>query len=641
MIQRRVFRWVGLFLGLILLSAHAVGAQETADGRLRITRVDTADFPTVQLNLIATDGQSQRLTDPAGLTLREAGVPVTDFTLADVPAGLDVIFVLDANAAMFSVDDNGSQTRLSKATASLIRFATQYMSLEEQDHVSVVIPAGVSGSEFLVQDETRPGDLSDAIEAYAPEILPNVAPLPDLLSLALTQAATYAAAGSERFPAIVLLSDGAESDWGAAIDTVAAEAQAGQIPVLVLVLGARVDETELANVTRLTSPTLGSALHMPNAPDADPLFGQLQANASQTQLAYQSPQTESGEYELQVGLGALQAEATLSLELISPEIVIRWDEASIRRAGMQPNTPLADLQPAVQTLEAQITWPGQPLELAEVVVLVDGEAQRPLSPPVVDTTGRLRLDWDISGLDEGSYSLAIRVTDSTGRETASEPVTVAVTVTRPAAPTATPSPPTPTPAPELSPALSVLERNPTWLFGLGLLGLFVLLLGLLLTLRRRRSRPGVTSEPSLAELLEEQGLSPLPAGVADSGQGPCLVVLQNGPEHSNPIPLLGDNISIGRDPKLVQVPLADQSVSRLHARIRLRKGEYWLYDEGSASGTYLNFNRLGLAPHILQEGDVVHIGRVQLRFQMTRPGGPVDVAPPPAGGQPDADWPET
>ena len=640
MIQRRVFRWVGLFLVISLLFAHAVGAQEAADGRLRITGVDAADFPTVRLNLIATDGQSQRLADPAGLTLREAGVPVTDFTLADVPAGLDVIFVLDANAAMFSVDDNGSQTRLSKATASLIRFATQYMSLEEQDHVSVVVPAGVSGSEFLVQDETRPGDLSDAIEAYAPDILPNTAPLPDLLSLALTQAATYAAAGSERFPAIVLLTDGAESDWGAAIDEIAAEAQAGQVPILALILGARVDETELANVTRLTGPTLGSALHMPNAPDADPLFGQLQANASQTQLAYQSPQTESGEYALQVGLGALQAEATLSLELISPEIVIRWDEASIRRAGMQANTPLADLQPTVQTLEAQITWPGQPLELAEVVVLVDGEAQRPLSPPVVDTTGRLRLDWDISGLDEGSYSLAIQVTDSTGRETASEPVTVTVTVTRPAAPTAIPSPPTPTSVPDLPPALSVLERNPTWLFGLGLLGLFVLLLGVLLTLRRR-PRPGAAPEPSLAELLEERGLSPLPAGVADSGQGPCLVVLQNGPEHSKPIPLLGDNISIGRDPKLVQVPLADQSVSRLHARIRLRKGEYWLYDEGSASGTYLNFNRLGLAPHILQEGDVVHIGRVQLRFQMTRPGGPGDAAPPPAGTPPGVDWPET
>lgn len=178
MIQRRVFRWVGLFLVISLLFAHAVGAQEAADGRLRITGVDAADFPTVRLNLIATDGQSQRLADPAGLTLREAGVPVTDFTLADVPAGLDVIFVLDANAAMFSVDDNGSQTRLSKATASLIRFATQYMSLEEQDHVSVVVPAGVSGSEFLVQDETRPGDLSDAIEAYAPDILPNTAPCP-------------------------------------------------------------------------------------------------------------------------------------------------------------------------------------------------------------------------------------------------------------------------------------------------------------------------------------------------------------------------------------------------------------------------------------------------------------------------------
>ena len=60
--------------------------------------------------------------------------------------------------------------------------------------------------------------------------------------------------------------------------------------------------------------------------------------------------------------------------------------------------------------------------------------------------------------------------------------------------------------------------------------------------------------------------------------------------------------------------LDNKSVGRLHARIRWRDGRYWLYDEGSASGTTLNFERLGLAPHPLQDGDQIQMGRLRLRF---------------------------
>jgi predicted component of type VI protein secretion system len=47
------------------------------------------------------------------------------------------------------------------------------------------------------------------------------------------------------------------------------------------------------------------------------------------------------------------------------------------------------------------------------------------------------------------------------------------------------------------------------------------------------------------------------------------------------------------------------------------EGVYRLYDEGSASGTYLNYEQLELAPQELADDDVIHIGRVQLRFHVT------------------------
>ena len=75
-------------------------------------------------------------------------------------------------------------------------------------------------------------------------------------------------------------------------------------------------------------------------------------------------------------------------------------------------------------------------------------------------------------------------------------------------------------------------------------------------------------------------------------------------------------MAIGRDLEVAQIVFGDSSVARLHARIRRRNGRYWLYDEGSASGTFLNHDGLGLSPRQLQDGDEIRLGRVLLRFQL-------------------------
>jgi predicted component of type VI protein secretion system len=70
---------------------------------------------------------------------------------------------------------------------------------------------------------------------------------------------------------------------------------------------------------------------------------------------------------------------------------------------------------------------------------------------------------------------------------------------------------------------------------------------------------------------------------------------------------------------VAQIVLDQPGVARLHARIRRRDGRYWLYDEGSASGTTLNFERLGLAPRELRAGDQIQIGRLRFRFVLDLP----------------------
>jgi len=86
------------------------------------------------------------------------------------------------------------------------------------------------------------------------------------------------------------------------------------------------------------------------------------------------------------------------------------------------------------------------------------------------------------------------------------------------------------------------------------------------------------------------------------------------------IELAAADVTLGSDAEAVDIIIDAPGVSRLHARIRRTAAEeYWLYDEGSAAGTFLNYERLALAPKLLQHNDVVQLGQVTLRFRLELP----------------------
>ena len=121
---------------------------------------------------------------------------------------------------------------------------------------------------------------------------------------------------------------------------------------------------------------------------------------------------------------------------------------------------------------------------------------------------------------------------------------------------------------------------------------------------------------------EASAAAALAGEIAQSSAEPALIAMLEPLHDSSPEPLFIDdeNTTIGSQAQSVQIQLSDASVGRLHARIR-RQGDnnYWLFDEGSAEGTYLNYERLGLAPRELTDGDVLQFGKVAFRFRL-RPG---------------------
>ena len=91
--------------------------------------------------------------------------------------------------------------------------------------------------------------------------------------------------------------------------------------------------------------------------------------------------------------------------------------------------------------------------------------------------------------------------------------------------------------------------------------------------------------------------------------------------------LLGSVISIGRDPA-ADISLRDPAVSGTHAQIAELDGRLYLRDLGSRNGTYAN-RRLVSEPHLLQDGDVIHVGDTDLTFHPdeTRPAAPRSGSP--------------
>ena len=90
----------------------------------------------------------------------------------------------------------------------------------------------------------------------------------------------------------------------------------------------------------------------------------------------------------------------------------------------------------------------------------------------------------------------------------------------------------------------------------------------------------------------------------------CFLILNRGSGPGTVYPLL-DGVSIGRDSDN-DIVLADNKVSRQHARIRLQEEAWVLEDLGTANGTILN--GLPVNKKTLTSGDIFKIGEFTFRY---------------------------
>nr|MBI2904141.1 FHA domain-containing protein [Chloroflexota bacterium] len=618
---RAASRWLPARAGLLTLALLAAllapaGTAPAADNAAAagITDIDLSAFPQISALVAVSDTQGNRVPDlPAGaFGLDENGIPVTLSQVSEEQIGLEIAFVIESSA-VFSKRDPSALTRLDYVKTAIINFAVgngrAYMK-DSLDDVSLLTPEGL-----LLTHATVGGEIRNALISYQSQFKFDTG-LFDLIRQAMdTVSAGGLRPGARRI--VVLFSSGIDPTADAEVAAITARAAAKGITFHTILVGPPGSPAEPAaeNLQGLATLTHGSYRFFEDPDSLDSLWSTLVTQREQYRLVYRSAIKQSGQHTLQAlvtppaGAALASDIADFSLTLQPPAAALTGLPSEIVRATDQRGVDPAALDPRAQPLGLQVVFPdGHPRALVKAQLLVDNAV-------AAETTGPFdTLTWDLGSYTQtGSHLVQVLVFDELGLEGRSEVTSVLVTVS---------APPPLTNA--LGPALLTL-------LGIAVAGMSVaaLALAIFVVLRRPAAFGNLVQRAGQRVRDLTEPFLPVAARPPQARQGKSyLEIVDDGSGQSrrNTVELIGDNLRLGRDQTLAQIVLPERSVSRLHARITEElEGIFFLYDEGSTSGTWVNYRQIPVIGHQLVHGDLINLGRVQLRY-MTRP----QAAPPPA-----------
>lgn len=104
---------------------------------------------------------------------------------------------------------------------------------------------------------------------------------------------------------------------------------------------------------------------------------------------------------------------------------------------------------------------------------------------------------------------------------------------------------------------------------------------------------------------------------ASMGTGRGHFMITSGPQEGHSIPLLIDEITVGRATSNAtwEIGLQDQSVSRPHAKLKRVKETWVLQDLGSSNGTKINNTPVTEQGRALRDGDIVTFGKTLVLYR--------------------------
>lgn len=610
----RVSSFILLLFFFILSLPSFASAEGAAYAEIGIP--DVTKFPTITtvLDVYNASGQFVSGLTLADVTMREDESARPVQALTEFPVGAQIVVAFNPGPPL-GVRDGQGITRYQKVQRAIQAWA-QSLDAKKGDDLSLVSIAG------LINAHTGPSEFAAALSAFQPEFRSTTTNI-QTLSLALDAALVPTPqVGMKR---VVLFVTPRMDDPNLESSLVAITTQAVKNHVRINVWFVD-SETAFGHSSAALFQTLAAqtggefvAFDTGTLPDLETYFAPLR---KAYQVTYMSALNTSGDHRLsaEVNLGGeriASAAQTFALNVQPPNPILAKIPAQISRRP-PPDDPYNEtiLEPTQQPLEVIFDFPdGHQRPIVSVTLYVDGAVA------ATNTSGALdRFTWDISPYTvSAQHTLRVEATDTLGLTGTSIETPVFVQVVR--APV--------TPLVLLARYRYVLVGVIVSLAGLILLGVLVSGRLRLPSLRARRQRQqryadpltqpvtiASTEPPSSPKMKPGR---PKAAVLADAPASLIRLRPDGEPASASPIPLLGDEVSLGTDPVQASFVLDEPALSPLHARIQRTEAGYMIFDPGSVAGTWVNYEPVTRQGHPLKHGDRVHLGHLMYRFLLKNP----------------------
>ena len=591
-----------LLLLLLAMQLTTIPATAQAEWRVQILSLDSSDFPTLSLSVSVTDQSGAFKSDlPAtsfqvleddnllpGLVMREERVGTQQVFVINSISGLNLR--VPSGESYFDLIDEALREWWSRPDASEyglddLTLITNSATLTAHSNSAAVLAAELDGFEPVFSTEDNSAALLVQALALAADAPPRAGMprhlifiTPYIYSLVDLPLANVIARATQTHTAIHVV-------YAA--------------PELAL------EFTGIEGLQQLAQQTGGIFMHFDPAEGLAAITEQVLTQRELYELSFTSHTNISGTHSVMVRVtdGNLEGASdprAYEIDVQPPQLALIQPPALISREPADPDNPIQTLEPTSQTIRLLISYPDEhPRALTSTWLVVDGEVMDQRSQAPFDS-----FEWDLSRyFESGTHSVRAVAQDILGLESSSLESQIFVDV-----------PPPPSGLSAIRPALGSL------LAALAVLVAGVVLAVTLLNLgQRSQSRPIRQDEPTRRSRIHLERAS-LHAPEDTQPAEAYLAPLEHAAGDVQALPLTGAELTLGRDASLAAVTIDDPSVSAIHARvIRRAGGSYFLRDQGSVAGTWVNYEAVSKEGRELQHGDLIHLGRVGFRFQLKDP----------------------
>jgi hypothetical protein len=608
---------LGFFLPVDVARSQAVPAT------LQIIKVDSSAFPEIKVQILVLGAGGLQAVAPTreSLSVSENNRKV-EYEIEGKEMGAEIGFVMDAGSGLYRTGASGV-TRLQEMKNAVSELTQDPLLLTGKD-IFYVIGQEPNGSQVLLNPETSAAQIPNILSQYNPPTTYSYSyPLAGVSSL-LDFFAKENSAGLGRAQTIVVFSGEMVVDQKYPMASVVTKANAMGIRVhTVLVRHALAQQETLEDLAEQT----GGRFFYYTAEGPVSLSGLkplLTGIRTQYILTYRSPNSESGTRVVVVSLryGQNEKPALAQYEVtVQPPVAVIRSPGDDQTVSPEAYVPTEDPKATPVTgivVTVSVSWPdGHPRKIKQATLLVNSEPQSVLREP----SEPLTFLWNPSENSQtGPVTMQIQIEDELGLVGLSDQIVVRIGAGS-------------TSGFSLCPAGSTssicsLSINTV----LALLSVLIAgaALALLVFFRKQVAGTAQQAVGAATDFIQEAGETLHFRSKPGSAKA-ILVDLDGNTGTGRSSFGLSGTTSIGRSKKnadlVFQAAQTDSPISRLHCTILEEDGAYFLRDDQSANGTYLNGVRLvPMDRNPLKDGDEIRLANpdrngVRLQFRLSGGGG--------------------